>query len=102
MRRFPIAAHLAAAGLAAILAAGCVVAPPVQEMSAARQAIAAAEDAGADRFARDELADARVFLAEAETAIAARNFGPARTNALRAQNRAMRALRRSLADEDQP
>jgi hypothetical protein len=81
----------------ALVLAGCAVAPPVQEMSDARQAIMAAESAGADRWARDAIGEARRFLAEAEEDIAGRAYGPARSNALRAQDRAVRALRQSQA-----
>jgi hypothetical protein len=77
------------------LLVGCVATPPIQEMSDARQAIAAAEEAGADRFAPDEIGEARRFLQQAETDIEGEAFGLARTNALRAQDRAMRALIRS-------
>jgi F0F1-type ATP synthase membrane subunit b/b' len=73
--------------------AGCVTSPPVQEMSDARQAITAAEQANADRQAADTLADARRFLAEAERQIQEEAYGPARMNALRAKNRAALALR---------
>ena len=52
-----------------LLLAGCVTAPPVQEMSDARQAISAAELADTDRVATDTLDDARRFLAEAERQI---------------------------------
>jgi hypothetical protein len=79
--------------------AGCVTAPPVQEMSDARQAIAAAEQADAERVAADTLADARRFLAEAERQIQEAAYGPARMNALRAKNRALLALR-SAQDRD--
>ena len=72
---------------------GCVTAPPVQEMSDARQAIAAAEEANAERVAADTLADARRFLAEAEKQIQEEAYGPARINAVRAKNRAVLALR---------
>jgi hypothetical protein len=76
-----------------LLAAGCVTAPPVQEMSDARQAISAAELADTDRVAVDTLADAHRFLAEAERQIQEQNYGPARLNAVRAKNRAASALR---------
>jgi hypothetical protein len=82
---------------AAIILSGCAVAPPVQEMSDARQAIQAAEQAAADRWARNEISEARRFLAEAEDDIAAEAYGPARSNALRAQDQAVRALRLSQA-----
>jgi hypothetical protein len=72
---------------------GCVSAPPVQEMSDARQAISAAEQANAARVAADTLDDARRFLAEAERLIQEESYGPARMNAVRAKNRAALALR---------
>jgi hypothetical protein len=86
-----------------LLLAGCVTAPPVQEMSDARQAIAAAELADSDHVATDTLADARRFLAEAERQIQEQAYGPARLNAVRAKNRAALALRsiqgRDTADD---
>ena len=81
--------------LVALALAGCVSAPPVQEMSDARQAINAAEQANAGRVAADTLADARRFLAEAEQQIQQQAYGPARMNAVRAKNRAVLALRSS-------
>jgi hypothetical protein len=79
--------------IGALSVAGCVTAPPVQEMSDARQAISAAEQANAGRLAADTLADARRFLAEAERQIQEEAYGPARMNAVRAKNRAVTALR---------
>lgn len=81
------------ATIVVFLVAGCVTSPPVQEMSDARQAIAAAEEANAERVAADTLADARRFLAEAERQIQEQAYGPARMNAVRAKNRAALALR---------
>jgi len=80
------------ATIGVLLLAGCTT-PPVQEMSDARQAIAAAEEANAERVAADTLADARRFLAEAEKQIQEQAYGPARMNAVRAKNRAAAALR---------
>ena len=79
--------------LSALGVAGCVSAPPVQEMSDARQAISAAEQADAGRLAADTLADARRFLEDAERQIQEEAYGPARMNAVRAKNRAVQALR---------
>lgn len=76
---------------------GCVTAPPVQEMSDARQAIAAAEQANAARYAPVPLGDARRFIAEAEQQIRSESYGLARNNALRAKNRAVQALQVSEA-----
>jgi hypothetical protein len=81
------------AAIAMLVLAGCVTAPPVQEMSDARQAITAAEQADAGRVAADTLADARRFLEEAEKQIQEEAYGPARMNAVRAKNRALLALR---------
>jgi hypothetical protein len=83
--------------IATLLLVGCVTAPPVQEMSEARQAIEAAELAEGDRLAADPLNDARRFLAEAERQIQQEAYGPARMNAVRAKNRAALALRSSQA-----
>ena len=70
----------------------CATSPPVQEMSDARQAITAAEQAEAGRYAPDSLRDARRFLEEAERQIQQEAYGPARLNAVRAKNRAAQAL----------
>lgn len=85
--------------IGSLLVAGCVTTPPVQEMSDARQAISAAEQANAGRVAADTLADARRFLAEAEQQIQEEAYGPARMNAVRAKNRAVLALRSTQADD---
>ena len=86
--------------LGALAIAGCVTAPPIQEMSDARQAISAAEQADAARVATDTLADARRFLAEAERQIQEQAYGPARMNSIRAKNRAAQALRSARPDAD--
>ena len=82
--------------IALLAAAACVTAPPVQEMSDARQAISAAEQADASRFAPGPLGDARRFLAEAERQIQEQAYGPARLYAVRAKNRASQALADSV------
>lgn len=94
--------HRAFLTLAALVVAGCVTAPPVQEMSDARQAIMAAEEADAERLAADTLSDARRFLAEAERQIQEEAYGPARMNAVRAKNRALTALRSSQSTDAPP
>ena len=86
--------------IGALSVAGCVTAPPVQEMSDARQAISAAEQADAARVAADALSDARRFLAEAERQIQEEAYGAARMNAVRAKNRAVLALRSTQAGAD--
>ena len=52
--------------LTCLALAGCATAPPVQEMSDARQAIAAAREAGAADLAADRLAQAEELLRGAE------------------------------------
>jgi hypothetical protein len=52
--------------LAVVLLAACATAPPVQEMSDARQAIAAAVEAGAGDLAPNELIKAEALLEGAE------------------------------------
>jgi len=86
--------------MGALTVAGCVTAPPVQEMSDARQAIDAAEQADAGLIAADTLNAARRFLAEAERQIQEQAYGPARINAVRAKNRAVLALRSSQSTDD--
>ena len=78
--------------LAFVMLGGCVTSPPVQEMSDARQAIAAAEEAAAAEHAPTVLGEAQRFLAEAEQQLREEAYGPARANAVRAKNRAVEAL----------
>jgi len=84
---------------ATLIVVGCATSAPVQEMSDARQAIAAAEQADAARLAPVPLTDARRFLAQAETQIRDRLFGQARMNAVRAKNRAVDALNSAQAPD---
>lgn len=91
---------------AAQLLAACATAPPVQEMSDARQAVAAAEEAAAEELAPELLDGARRFLETAEEQLRREAYGSARMNAVRAKNRAVEALEASqeaaaaVQDED--
>jgi len=85
----------AAALVATLSIAACATSPPVQEMSDAREAIAAAEQASADEFAPGPLNDARRFLETAEQLLREEAYGAARINAIRARNRAVQALEAS-------
>ena len=85
---------------APVLVAACVTAPPVQEMSDARQAISAAQQADAARLAPESFGDAQRFLQQAEQQIQQQAYGPARQSAVRAKNRAAQALASSLATTD--
>ena len=75
--------------------AGCATAPPVQEMSDARQAIAAAREAGADDLAPDDLAQAQALLDGAEESLelgTSAAFWQAKKNAISAKDVAFEAL----------
>lgn len=75
--------------------AGCATAPPVQEMSDARQAIAAAREAGADSLASEQLAEAEQLLETAEAHLATGSSGAywlARKDAISAKEVAFKAL----------
>jgi hypothetical protein len=80
---------------ALVLLAGCATAP-VQEMSDARQALLAAEEAGAADYAGDTLAHARAYLGRAEQALAAQEFERAREQAELAQAAAREARELAL------
>ena len=66
--------------------------PPVQEMSDARQAIAAARTAGATPASSSELAAATSAISRAEAHLEAREFTRARLAALQAKHHAAAAL----------
>ena len=74
------------------LVAACQTAPPVQEMSDARMAIAVAKEAGAEQQAADELKAAEDFLDRAEKSLAEKSYTQARRNALSAKRSALDAL----------
>ncbi len=75
----------------------CETAPPVQEMSDARQAIAVAREASPDADAARELESAESYLESAERQLDQRNYSQARDDAIEAKARAMRALKMSEA-----
>ena len=74
-----------------IAIAGCASAP-VQEMSNARQAIAAAEGAGAADVAQRRLERARALLSSAEVKLHGRNYKGAKDDAVQARVVAVEAL----------
>ena len=83
--------------LLTLVIASCAVGPPVQEMSDARQAIAAAEESNAATLAPDDLDEARRLLEEAESQLRERNYGLAQDSALLARDRAVDALQATQA-----
>ncbi len=76
--------------LAALALAGCAT-PPVQEMSNARQAVHAAQVAGAPQSAPRIYAEARHWLKDAEYALKHKNYSRARSSAIRAEKAARAA-----------
>jgi hypothetical protein len=71
---------------------GCETAPPVQEMSDARQAISIAREAGAAEAAPDELKQAEELLVDAQRNLADRAYTQAKRNATQAKQKALEAL----------
>jgi hypothetical protein len=86
-----------------IMATACETAPPVQEMSDARQAIAVAREAGAEDHASAALLDAERYLQSAEQKLNDQRYADARRDALQAKSRAQDARRQSeeSGNEDQ-
>ncbi len=84
------------------VATACTSAPPVQEMSDARQAIASAVEAGAAQHAPTLIEDAQRLIALAESQLREEAFGRARMNAVRAKNRAARAQEDAAAAMAEP
>ncbi len=80
-----------------LMATGCETAPPVQEMSDARQAITVAIEAGAQERAAIHLKAAELYLKNAEEKLNARKFVEARYNARQAKAKALDALREAEA-----
>lgn len=87
---------LAAALLSAVLASGCA-GWPVQEMSDARQAITAAQKAGADQYAPEVLAEAKRLLASAKTNANKGDYRAARDECSQAREQAIEA--RHIAEQ---
>lgn len=82
----------------AMLFAACETAPPVQEMSDARQAIAVAREAGAEDHAAEALREAEAYLDSAQRKLGERAYSQARRDAVQAKNKALHAL--AVADQN--
>lgn len=90
--------NLILAALLTAVCAACASAPPVQEMSDARQAIRAAESALGPGYAVP-LRSARALLERAQLQLEAGAYAEAREYAIEARKEALRA--RDLADNPQ-
>jgi uncharacterized protein DUF4398 len=82
------------------LLVACQSGPPVQEMSDARMAIAAAREAGAEQHAADQLQTAEEYLGRAEQRLNEKAYSQARRDANFAHRSAMDALSK-LTDESE-
>ena len=85
---------------AMLVMAACQTAPPVQEMSDARQAIMAAKEAGAADKAPDDLKAAEDHEQQAKDALNEKAYLRARRHAVLAKSKAIDALRRSKAESE--
>jgi hypothetical protein len=82
----------------------CATVPPVQEMSDARQAIAAAREAGAENYASSQLSQAQDLLAVAEDYLetgTSNAYWQARKAAIGAKEVAFEALLTSRKAQEQ-
>ena len=84
-----------------VLATGCVTAPPVQEMSDARQAIRAASDAEADKHAPQSLRAAESLMDTAARDLEQGQYEQARRAAVAAREKAIKARDEALIAHDQ-
>lgn len=76
----------------AIVLGACAAQPPVQEMSDARQAVAAAQEAGAEEFYPDLLEEANLRLEQAEDNVRLGIYWAAKRDADLAKDYAIDAL----------
>ncbi len=81
-----------------LMAIACETAPPVQEMSDARQAIAVAREAGAEALASEELFAAEQYLESAEQKLNDQKYADARHDAIQAKSKALTA--RQLSEDN--
>lgn len=86
--------------VAMLALSACATAPPVQEMSDARQAIRAAEAVGAAQRSPDTLLAAQRLLREAQMQLEAGAYDSARRHALGARDAAIQA--REIATKRPP
>ena len=80
----------------ALFLSACVITPPVQEMSNARQTIQAAKDVGAEMHAPEMLALAQRLLDKASKQMENGDYHVARNFALEAKQQALQARQKAL------
>jgi hypothetical protein len=96
-RQSSFIAFLVLCSVASVALLGGCAGAPVQEMSNARQAIAAAERAGAETHAPDLFAESQSLLKSAQANIRKQEYREAREQADLAREKAMEARRASEA-----
>ena len=77
----------------------CATMPPLQEMSNARQTIAAAKEFSDEASNNQRILEAERLLARAERRIEVNLYEGARADALRAQSEAIKYLEESFTDD---
>ena len=92
LRHKPLQAARRAASLAALVLLAACAGAPVQEMSDARQAVAAAEQVLAGKPTSPSLESARQYLQAAQSALDASDYSTARQDAQLARQLALHAM----------
>ena len=96
MQKYPAALILIVT--LALITLGCAN-PPTEEMEAAKAAVRAARDSGADVYASDEFSDATKALANAETSVATKKYEEARNSAIQAKQKAEQAQQSAIQNK---
>jgi hypothetical protein len=100
MGNFPSRPAILAVLLTSAVLSACASAP-VQEMSDARQAIRAAQNAGASQKAAPQLESAQTLMSSAEKSLQKRLYRAAKRDAVAAREQAVEAMQRA-AGQDAP
>lgn len=83
-----------------VILSACASTAPVQEMSNARQTIAAAHEARAKQFAPSQLAEAESLMDQATGALEQGDYVSARQFAVAAQQRAIKARQFAISQQN--
>ena len=96
-----MSSHLRVIGVSIVLAAliSCATLPPLQEMSNARQTIAAAKEFSDEANNNQRIIEAERLLARAERRLEFNYFEAARLDAVRAQSEAIAYLEEASIDD---
>lgn len=86
--------------LVATILVACAVTPPVQEMSNARQTIAAAHEVKAEVFAPQHMAEAERLMSQATAALESGDYLAAKDYAVAAQKQAIKARQQAISKQN--